>query len=513
MYLSNNQAYSPFTRKDINDKGWHRMFETIFSAALKEKANYLKQTKPTALNASTERLDKIGSLLRQGVEVTISQIRQKTVKAIYEHIQQLSTISVPALFKILGLNYFKSLNQLLANPAHIEHVLPEDWIKLTKFACDSLDSFIQDPTSDSSAPINQTQSFAPSSTARASFETTELMHCIDHLTGAPHAWIIDRETSQMLIDVLLRFLSKYRSENPAHQSAFSALNHILYTISANNLQLMGEVAASILSVIRLHWSTRAIQLKEQMIVTLIYCFPHLRSLLKAPDPESGVRDEVDSLLQVMQKEYTHRLDRDQLQIDHLQFSQKCLAFDPRSHPLGCKSFALRTGNAKYEQAWMVLQLMANYIYVLDHCSALMDPSAMDIDEDSSGHVKRRKLDSHFEDLQRRIRSPVSSTRLSGLYVLPFYLNVWKGTPSELDSLLADLLGFMGDDNAEVNSWILLSIISYETSLFTSLRNHSNRGLQLVLCSIDSMQIKSGQLYTSSVGRWLCAALYQYQPHG
>ena len=436
------------------------MFETIFSAALKERSYWLKQTKASMFLRSDERLEEIALVVRMGVEITISGLKQKTVKAICEHIQQMSKTSSPKLFQSLALNYLKALKLLLACPMHIEHLLPEEWMKLTEFVCTSLDVYLQDSGTDSPAGSNYAPSSLPSSTlSRTNLMTSELMYCLEYLTAVPHAWIIEKETSKLLVEVLLKWLEKYRIENASHQPAFSALNSTLKALSANNLQTMADASSAVIPIINRFWQTKRSGLKEQMTITMIYCLPHLQSLLRQLN-NLNIRRDLEELLETLQSEYTSRLDRDQFQIDHIQFINGSSCFNPKAQPLKCGSFALRKGIVRSEHNWMVLQLISTLMHALDDAITIADPSAMDVDQEDGAPFKRRKITTNFEGLQRQIQSSALSTKISGLHIMPFFMESWKGEMSALDAILSDLLALCSDDNADVNTWSLLALISY-----------------------------------------------------
>ncbi|RPA92726.1 hypothetical protein L873DRAFT_1708634, partial [Choiromyces venosus 120613-1] len=420
----------------LNDKGYHKMFEAIFRAVVKEKLIYARQNKPSLVKSVGSRLSLCASVFRLAVEQGVLHIRNKTFKALSKHIIDILPQG-DGLCEPISLDYIKALRTCLAYSPHAEHIDKKEWATLARFCCTHVESqlglLIGDPESadedaSGSRNIRLSLSRETSSTSRRSqppsqgiprlnHDSEELMLCLEILLKTPDAPIVDHD--EMVIRTILGFLISQPTVTRAHPPAFTALNSVLGVIATNNISLTAKVAQGIVPVLTKLWDSKQPTFREQMMITLIYILPQIHTII-GEGRSRTLRRKVEALSEALFVECSGRADRDQLQLDDLVFPSPLKTFDAEITPLGLQAFCLRKGNQKAEMNWIVPQLMATVVNLLDKSGENRVGSNGKAPEEDRN--KRLKVSKNFEELMRNARSMITSRKLCALQTLPFLVH-------------------------------------------------------------------------------------------
>lgn len=473
-------------RKYLNDKGFHKMFEAIFRAAIKEKTLYARQQKDSLKKTIGNRLSLCGSVFRLAVELGVKHIKSKTFKAVYKHIVDILPQTGEGLCEPISLDYIKALRVCLEYAPHAEHLPREDWETIATFCCTHVESQLgllnndgEDESRDSDEdmdshevlPVRSSRPGVIRDTSSASriaspsphvagvrlgHDSEELLLCLQVLLRTPNAPVV--QNSEMTCGTVLGFLTSQQTVTRAHPAALSALNSILEAITTNNITLSTKVAEDIVPVISKMWESKSPAIKEQMIITLIYIQPYLRKIIRGHGAQArNLRRKLEALSEMVFGEYSTRAERDQFQLDDLVFPNPCKALDVETTPLGLPAYCLRNdASSRTEQQWIVPYLMAMIIDTLDRVDG-GTVSRSRLDQQSSS--KRRKVSKHFDELLRNARSTIPSSKICALQTLPFLISGSrrKVDQEEFSSVVMILLNACSDDNPVISSWAMLSI--------------------------------------------------------
>ncbi|PUU81506.1 telomere-length maintenance and DNA damage repair-domain-containing protein [Tuber borchii] len=466
--------------RGLNDKGYHKMFEAIFRAVVKEKMMYARQNKPSLAKSVGTRLSLCASVFRLAVEQGVVHIRNKTFKALSKHVIDILPQG-DGLCEPISLDYIKALRTCLACSPHAEHIDKKEWATLARFCCTHVESQLglligdsesaDEDTSVASRNVRLSLSRDTSSASRRSqppsqgipklnHDSEELVLCLEILLKTPNAPIIEHD--EMVVKTILGFLVSQPAVTRAHLPAFTALNTILEVITTNNISLTAKVAQGIVPVLAKLWDSKQPTFREQMMITLIHILPQVRTIIS--EGQSRVlRRKVEALSEALFVECSGRADRDQLQLDDLVFPDPLKAFDAEITPLGLQCFCLRKGNQKTEMNWIVPQLMAIVVNILDRSSG--DRAGSNGKAPEEDRNKRLKVSKNFEELMRNSRSMITPRKLCALQTLPFLVGERDMESEELSSVLLDLFNACSDDNPVVSSWALLSIARWDSCRF------------------------------------------------
>ncbi|KAL7272151.1 Serine/threonine-protein kinase tel1 [Rhizina undulata] len=449
--------------KDINDKGYLKMYEAILYTVMVEKTIYAKQktgVPKRTIGSTYNRLGLCGLVFRSAIELGVKHIRNKTFKTVYKRIIDIIPPADAELCEPMISDFFWALRLCLEHPPHTEHLLDDEWEALAKFCCAHIDSQLGildekkyaciEAGRSASLPRDTSNASSRSSMVSTSFkrDREEMMNCLNLLLGSPKASLVRHV--QMPCNTLLRFLISQSSQTNSHAAAFSALNSILDTIITNDIAFASRIAEAIIPVIIGLWPLKLSLLKDHMLISLVLLEPHIRARLR----DSGsinLRSSVESLFETILR------DHDQLQMDDIAFPAPLEPIDTEVYPLALKAFCLRKGTPpRTEQAWIVLQLMAKMANMLDQpLKDVSDVIANDLGEEFG--AKRRRLSGSFDEVMRNARSTNVSTKLCALQILPFLFEDRNGRILDFSSTLSDLYNASSDDNPNVSSWSMLSI--------------------------------------------------------
>lgn len=467
----------------MNDKSCHKIFEALFRFITLEKSLYNRGNRPTAKTQSASRLSDCSSVLRLAVEKFLRNIRSRTVKAVVDHITQILSTPGEGLWEHLSNDYIKALKCLLGYPAHVEHLVNR-WSQLVKFCLRGIGASDNEEGNEltirsshrfrsESADINgarstpfgaahgQSYKRAQADHSGSKLNTMELLTCLQFLTSAPNAPILIE--AQSLLSNLTDYLaSSSPSESLSQQPAFSALNVVLASTIADNIDLTHEAIVNVIPTIRNLWATKSVALKEEMLVTLTLMKSDLarfdeyaHSDLLVGSLESLVErihlDYLKYLERGMEEKYSEKGKEESLQIEDLFFSP-----DGEILPMGIPAVGPRLGSHSAERNWVTVWTIANLSLLLDRIST---SSNVVQSTDTVPHKKQRLL-SRSEDILREAAFSTGTSKICALQLTPFLLAENLFAPDLLESSLGHFTASILDDNDMVASWTMIAIARF-----------------------------------------------------
>ncbi|KAI9847011.1 MAG: Serine/threonine-protein kinase tel1 [Sclerophora amabilis] len=464
------QLREPSSRNVLHDKGYHKIYEALFRVVAIEKATYLKASTAKSKSQSSSRLSSCASTLRTAVEAGVSKIRQKTVKALIDHVVQVLPTVHERLCEPLSLDYLKSLRSVLQFQAHIEHLSQEEWRNLVDFCIDGVK--IYDDSLQSSPQTGLQVTSTPNGSAgkgsglqrdlrlptnnggsnlHVKGNTEELVLCLEQLVATPNAPILDK--AQLILAALIQFLQENLSVGRSHQAALAAINSLLARIITDSISLSRQVVAALLPLLKRLWGTKSASLKDEILVTFMLSQTYIEALLLGEEADK-TRSNLESLLEAFQEDYCRRLERDQLQLDDIE-----LTSNKRNRAVGnvlsLRAFALLSTTPRLEQAWSILHVTALLSSFLDYNS--MWASRKDGEEINP--KKRRRVTRSFDEMVRHITASNLPNRLCALQTLSFILEQVFLDVGQLKTLLTDLSHCVSDENMVIASWSMLALSS------------------------------------------------------
>ncbi|KAI9851515.1 MAG: Serine/threonine-protein kinase tel1 [Thelocarpon superellum] len=436
----------------LNDKAYHKVYEALFRAVAAEKSAYAKATKANVKSQAATRLAAAAALVRLAVEAGVRKLKQKTVKALTDHITQTLPIAGRGFCEPLCLDYLKALRALLDFAPHVEHLAAEEWQWLVEFCGEGIS--LHDGGSDAALPPAASNGTLSSvSTARSSSESKphakmiveELVVAIGQLLRAQK--LPTAGTAQLILTTLLHFF-RHPQVGRAHQPALVAINATLRLIAADYLSLTEQTIRDLLPILRRLWGTRSTALKDEILIALIHAQTYLEHMIRQRD-EIDLASDLEALLELLHTDYVKRLDREQLLLDDvgLDVARPVSGFH---NPLHLPIMYLQSPS-RSEQAWVILHIMAVLAVLLDIRGS---PSA-----DSDAPAKRRRMNPHVDDLLHGGLRLGPSPSLCSLQIVPFLMQARIFGVEELHTLTEQLMSAVRDDNSTISSWATLALSS------------------------------------------------------
>ncbi|KAI9827762.1 MAG: Serine/threonine-protein kinase tel1 [Thelocarpon impressellum] len=320
----------------LNDKGYHKIYEALFRVASAEKSSYGKATKANVKSQAAARLASCASVLRLAVEAGVRKLKQRSVKALIDHFTQTLPLPSGAFCEPLSLDYTKALRVILEFQPHVEHFGTAEWNLLVNFCCEGIkthqgasgdpaSSFSTDlsvrlasngtPSKNSGATGLSGSSQDPGLQSKSIAE--ELVLSLEQLLLPDKMPSID--SAQSIFATFVQFLQLTAAVGRAHHAAFSAFNRCLSRTRTDYISLTQEAITQALPLIRRLWATKSASLRDEMLVTLIHAQDYLEKMVR-DDRDLDVPAELERLLDVVQMEYSKRLDREQLQLEDVALS-------------------------------------------------------------------------------------------------------------------------------------------------------------------------------------------------
>ena len=468
----------------LKDKSYLWLLQQLFQLVKNETPNYAKAVnKPSAKSKSASILSTYATAIRSTVEHGARVIKKKTVKAVIDHvIQTLPTSSEPYCEPLVS-DYLKSLRAVLGWPAHPEHLSGDQWSSLVGFCIEGIQhaaSSSDDSSSVSRINVSAIHDTLPSrsstpatlSTSRdqsfrsrqylsqneKSFGSKNLLDdwaaCLACLYSATNAPILeDPSPTFSAISILLQ------SSSPSaisQQDVFKPINSILARSVMQDVDLTCSILREIVPLISQHWQCRSSSGREQMLVTLVYGQPYFRRLLRDDGHDEDFEHNFQALLETVQGEFCKRSERDQLQIDDLEFYENNDDV-PHAIPLHLHSLTLRSGALKAEQPWAILEFMAAGLYALQP----QNVNGKVIQDDMDPPMKRQKVSTPNESILRQLRHASSSReKTSFLQVLAFGIEKNNSTVDESQAILDQVIPLMSDESSSISNWSMLVVSWY-----------------------------------------------------
>lgn len=463
----------------LSDKAYHQILEALFKLVKVDSSAYSKAKGSSQKSQATSRLSACADAVRILVEVGVTKLRRKTVKALLDHITQTLPAADGAYLEPLSLQYFKTLRTILECPSHPEHLAAEEWHELTDFCIQatkdlvhtSSDSIASSFDGDESSPFSRgrlNRSATPSirsasvigrpnshasRSQRASQLTVpaeDIIPCLKYLVSTSNGPVLEK--AQTLVETLLDFLLSSTHKDHVQQLAFETMNTVLSRICTSDVALTLRSIEGLVPIIRRNWSTKSPSLREHMLVPLVLGDPYLPHL-KFRDSEDQLVDLLD-LLEVMREEYCRRHDRDQLQLDDLDLAE---AFDKhqKEKPLSLRAFRLRFGALKAEAPWSLICVTASITSTLhlrcQHILEYADPAG------ARRATKRRKREDPIATLFQRVKMSTLPDKVHALQVLCFVFEIAQFEAAALQGYVELILTHVSDKNSPLCSWSMLAI--------------------------------------------------------
>jgi len=470
--------------ENLSDKTWHSLFEALFECAHTERTSYLRHVKGSQRSVET-RLESCASTLRAVVEVGVTKLRNKTVRALIDHILQTLPIS-DGYCGPLSVDYLKVLRIVFQYQPHVEHLREykknadseyQEWSEIVEFCVDAINYYAGHTDSgNSDTPLSTGRSLLQIPTTSADFSTKsvvvdsmpksprlgrslvqleELVSCIRYLTNVTNAPVPKKAT--VVLNALVKFLQTTRSVGRAHHHAISAINSVLTRIIPHSIEAAQQAVLQILPLIKDLWLSKSATFRDEMLASLVLARSHVMNVLGMSDVGmSDHLENVDGLLDVLVLDYARRSEREQLALDDLSLKAQT-THQAKSIPLQNIGFRLRSGNLKGEASWTLVELISFYASALDglkkHQSNAMDP---DVDLEATS-VKRMRLSSRFEDFLQQTIYSSGSSKLSSLQILTFMVRFTKLDVTQIENILDRLMPLLTSERGSVSSWALLFI--------------------------------------------------------
>lgn len=468
----------------MNDKAYHQILEALFRVTKIESSTYNKASKANAKKIATGRLSACAGVVKLAVEVGVKKLRFKTVKALIDHIIQTLPTSDEGYLEPLVADYFKSLRIVLEYQPHTEHLPKEEWNSVVDFCNESLHD-LNFVSSQQNSKLSIRRSNAGSFSELLSRSTTpvppsnhghkaskpssqhsvqiqlrssaeDILLCLRHLASASNAPILNR--ADVTLSNLLELLESNSSIGRLHQAAFETINSILTHITTNDIALTLQTLRRLLVIIRRLWDSKSTTLKDCMLISLLYGQVYFPRMISS-DETNDCRSDLESLLEVFQNDYCKRLERDQLQIDDLEFADKGICCEKLS---SMKTFRLRLGALRAENPWNQLQITASIVVALSaDVTIVREINETSLNVEKVDHpTKRRKLIKPLDDMLKFTQSSQNSQRLFSLQLLTFVFDMLVFDIENFQEYLDAFLSCMADDNGPIASWAMLVLTRY-----------------------------------------------------
>ncbi|KKK13811.1 hypothetical protein ARAM_005379 [Aspergillus rambellii] len=451
----------------LNDKACHKIFESLFRFITVEKSGYNRANSKSAAAAS--RLSACVSVLRAAVDAFLRNIRFKSIRAIIDHITDTLINPNDHLFEILSVDYTKCLSTILRHPPHVEHLGVEEWEKVMSFCLRIInishdDDSQQSPYSSRWSTVDD--SLGPSGTPFTLSRATptlafrekakgltsavgEALLCIKALSEVPNAPF--KENAANILRSLTQMVGSSAIAGGGHQAAFNSINTILMRIFFDNSDLARATLLDLIPIIRQHWHTKLIGLRDELLVTATLCVLALTDASRR-DPSVPLARAVDELVDALHSEYIKRPEKDTLQVDEL-------VFDSTS-PTNPERFHLwpRLETARSEHNWTVIWVIARLLELSEELTVRLSPPPTQPESQN----KKQRLTSKIEDVFRDSIGSSGIRRVCALQLIPFLPKHFGGNESKI-SLLERLIPNILDDNSAISSWTMIAIASIASS--------------------------------------------------
>ncbi|KAL4957717.1 hypothetical protein BDW69DRAFT_180363 [Aspergillus filifer] len=452
----------------LSDKASHRIFETLFRFISTEKLVYNRASSKAKVTASS-RLSACASVIRTAVDTLLSNLRTKSVRAVLDHITDVLVSPGSDLFELLCVYYMKCLSTILHYPAHVEHLSVDEWEGVMHFCLKILNASFDDDSQQTtwsahsstlddylgasggrSTPSRMTPGLALREKPKESTSAIEeALLCIRALSGSPNAPI--QENAESILLAMANYVRSSRIAGSSHQTAFSTINTVVMRVIFDNAELTRNTLLDLIPAVRHHWATKLLGLRDELLVTTMFVVTTLTNDVQR-NPTETLKDAVDGLMDILQREYSRRPEKDVLQVEELSFGSKTQA-NARRFDLWPRLEIVRS-----DHNWTIVWVIAR---LLEKSEALASQLSFTPTEGETPS-KRQRIASKIDDVFRDAVSSFGARRLCALQLIPFLPNHYAQIEPKT-SLLERLIPSIHDDNTTLSSWTMIAIASIAAS--------------------------------------------------
>ncbi|KAL4887390.1 hypothetical protein BJY04DRAFT_212427 [Aspergillus karnatakaensis] len=452
--------------RSMSDKACHKIFESLFRLISVEKSSY---DRASSKGAASIRLSGCGNVVRIAVDVLLSNLRSRSVRAVIDHITDVLVGPESALFELLSLDYTKCLSTILRHPPHVEHLSVEDWENIMQFCLKIIgDSNNEDSQQSTMSPHASTlddflnasggrstpSRMTPSMTFREKPKgptgaIQEALQCVEILSGVPNAPIHDN--AENLLRVLAKYVGSAAIAGSGHQTAFASINTVVMRTVFDHSELTRDTLLDLVPAIRQHWTTKLVGLKDELLVTVVFVVTILSDAIRR-DPAEPLIAVIDGLRNSLQREYCRRSEKEVLQVDELTFGTKSQEASERFH------LWPRLESPRSEHNWTMIWVMARLLELSEELALRLSPR-LATDEMPN---KKPRIASRIDDTFRDSTGSFGPKRVCALQLIPFLPNHFYSVESKA-SLLERLIPNIHDDNVIISSWTMIAIASIAAS--------------------------------------------------
>lgn len=468
----------------LEDKAYHRIYETLFQAVISEKASYIsakKVTKATALARLAACADAVCVVVKAGTP----KLKVKTIEAIVDHITQTLPASDDEYCQPLAQYYLKALRIVFEYSPNVERLKKSTWIEVVDFCVHGLNQHLNGHDGQSSGSIRSFSGSGPglssnsmaksstpisnpqkrtSSTSRQNVQ--DILQTLCLLVSTPNAAIADKY--HIVIDTVIRLLQTLgNSVSQLHQLAFSIVNVVLSHTCMDQVSFSQSVARNIIPVICRFWQGKIVAqdemlnlVRDEMLIFLFTIQLHIEKGLRSEE-NGEILTRLEELSDTLVSDYSRRSDRDQLQLDDLEMINLGIEMS-KTPPFSLNIYRLRAHNSRAERNWGVLQAISilERLIILGHRKGQPTAGIVDKLESDITPRKRRRLTQSSDRLISFLKSGNERTQISALQALPFIIQGCQLSASELEEVMDQLRSCASDKRGNISSWALLAIARF-----------------------------------------------------
>ena len=414
------------------------------------------------------------------VEVGLSRLRTRTVKAVIEHVCQCVLATNGTYCEPLVLDYLKALAVLLSYRAHVEHLSEEAWQGAVDFCVECVRDLAVSKEGTSSeanshhgslswrggrnfsrhsSPTDALSSFQQVNGSQAAAfpklqsSSEDILLCLKWLVLTPKSAVLNR--AEAILDSVLQLLRNYPHPMNIQQSSYNIVEQILSCTLTSDIELSLQTLRALVPVIRKYWQRISQSQRDAALAIFVRCEALLSRLYERDSNEEDIQHP-QRLLQVIQEQYCARKLRDQLNIDNI------ILFDwgaDQAHsgrPSRTRASTILQESAETEEPWNVLRLSAIIHTALEQ--HFITHGRPEVNEDDSSPVaKRRKQPSPIGDLILSLKHQQTATRIYALQVISFIIELYPFSAQILQSLLDTFISLLSNEDINVVNWTLYSL--------------------------------------------------------
>ncbi|KAI0412293.1 phosphatidylinositol 3 [Xylaria grammica] len=465
----------------LDDKNYHRLFESLFRYTLSEKEAYYhgKGSK----SAASSRLAKCAEALRLSVEHGASKVKRKTFLAVIDHITDILPHSDDGLVPPLASDYIKALAILLGRGTNVELLATHNsdgWFTCVDFVVEIISQYAENADRDvgasrvSPAPLTGISVTLPTLTPRSlnaprrnnsndrssRGHLSDLMECLSSLVAAPNAPLLQR--TKEIASVALQVLQlRYLGLSQLHQLAFAVINAVLIVIQTDDTAHANSLAVECLPLIIYWWQARTASKYDALLnvvriemLKVLYNIHLQLEFLAGKNSETTFFEDIENLSEVLWSEYSKRDDRAQLQQDDLTY----IMDHHTTNHFHIESFALRPFNIEGEKQWAVVQILA-MLEAITWKGSQFSRTNPAHNENSERPRKKQRKDAGLNRLRYKLRSVDRSIQFTALQIIPFFVSGINIPAEEICDVLSILISLVTNKNSKLSTWAMIACAS------------------------------------------------------